>query len=207
MSRNFLKPNSNKTEAWLISSKSIITILQYTPAPTIIVNRFLSPQVKSLLVILDSTLSFAPNIQNITLTALICHIPDSLLQCPIVPSKLFHRLQIIPNSATQIITCSKSLGHINPVLIKLEWLPVQYHWLKKLLLTYKALHNQAPTYLCDLLHTSSPSNTLHPTSSGLLTNPMSRLSTMGTQALSCSGSPTPSYKKKVWHHHIIQVWT
>ena len=72
MSRNFLKLNGNKTEALLIGSKSIITQSQHTPAPPIIVHGFpapFSPQVKSLGVILDSTLSFAPHIQNITRTA------------------------------------------------------------------------------------------------------------------------------------------
>ncbi|KAK0130714.1 hypothetical protein N1851_027808 [Merluccius polli] len=91
--------------------------------------------------------------------------------------QLINRLQIIQNSAARIITCTKSLDHITPVLIQLHWLPGQYRIdYKNLLLPYKALHNQAPTYLCDLLHEYTPSRTLRSTSSGLLPP---RLSTMG----------------------------
>ena len=72
---------------------------------------------------------------------------------------------------------------------------------KNLLLTYKALHNLAPTYLCDLLHEHSPSRTLRSSASGLLTIPTSRLSTMGAQALSCSA-------QRLWNSlppHIRQL--
>ncbi|XP_072251173.1 uncharacterized protein [Leuresthes tenuis] len=49
----------------------------------------------------------------------------------------------------------------------------------KNLLTYKALHNLAPTYLCNLLHKYTSSSTLRSSSSGLVTIPTSRLSTTG----------------------------
>ena len=55
-----------------------------------------------------------------------------------------------------------------------------------LLLTYKALHHLAPTYLCKLLHEYTPSRTLRSTSAGLLTIPTPHLSTMGARAFSCS---------------------
>ncbi|KAL3048075.1 hypothetical protein OYC64_006784 [Pagothenia borchgrevinki] len=72
MSRNFLKLNSSKTEALLIGSKSTLTKSQNTPAPNIIIDGFPIPfaaQVKSLGVILDGSLSFAPHVKNITRTA------------------------------------------------------------------------------------------------------------------------------------------
>ncbi len=73
------------------------------------------------------------------------------------------------------------------VCILAHWLPVQFciHY-KNLLLTYKALHHLAPSYLCDLLQDYSPSRTLRSTSAGLLTIPTSCLSTMGARAFSCS---------------------
>ncbi|KAM4521909.1 uncharacterized protein PAE49_001834 [Odontesthes bonariensis] len=107
-----------------------------------------------------------------------------------LPTKLINRLQIIQNSAARIITGTKSPDHITPVLIQLHWLPVQYriHY-KNLLLTYKALHNLAPTYLSDLLHQHTPSHTLRSTSAELLTIPTSRLKTMGDRAF----GQTPSH--------------
>ena len=58
---------------------------------------------------------------------------------------LIHRLQTVQNTAARIITRTKSSDHITPVLTQLHWLPVQQriHY-KLLLLTFKALHNQAP---------------------------------------------------------------
>uniref|UniRef100_A0A8C5BDZ8 Reverse transcriptase domain-containing protein n=1 Tax=Gadus morhua TaxID=8049 RepID=A0A8C5BDZ8_GADMO len=216
LSRNFLKLNGNKTEALLIGSKSTLTKSQHTPAPLIIIDGFpvpFSSKVKSLGVILDNTLSFAPHIHNITRTAFfhlrnIARLRPSLTQSSAeilvhsfvtsridycnalltgLPTKLINRLQIIQNSAARIITRTKSSDHITPVLIQLHWLPVHYRiQYKTLLLTYKALHNLAPSYLCDLLQEYTPSRSLRSTSAGLLCIPTSRLTSMGARSFSCS---------------------
>uniref|UniRef100_UPI003AAD7030 uncharacterized protein n=1 Tax=Centroberyx gerrardi TaxID=166262 RepID=UPI003AAD7030 len=216
LSRNFLKLNGSKTEALLIGSKTTLSKAQNTEALKIIIDGFpvpLSSQVKSLGVILDNTLSFAPHIKNITRTAFfhlrnISRLRPSLSQsstevlvhafvtsridyCNAVlsglPTKLLNRLQIIQNSAARIITRTKSSDHITPILIQLHWLPVQYRIdYKNLLLTFKALHNLAPTYLSDLLQDYIPSRSLRSSSAGLLTIPTSRLSTMGARAFSCT---------------------
>ena len=87
-----------------------------------------------------------------------------------------------------IITSTKSPDHINPILVRLHWLPVQHRTdLKTLLLTDKAPHNVAPTYLPDLLQEDRPCRSLrHPQL--VFTVPTSRLSTVGARALSTVGA-------------------
>ena len=86
-----------------------------------------------------------------------------------LPTKLLNRLQIIYNSAARIITITKPSDHITPILIQLHWLPVQYRSnYKNLVLTFKVLHNLAPTCLSDLLQDYTPSCSLRSSSAGLL---------------------------------------
>ncbi|MGL5119001.1 MAG: hypothetical protein ACRC7H_07275, partial [Plesiomonas shigelloides] len=69
LSANFLKVNGNKTEALLVGNRSVVSkskCLSFYVDNTAICP---SSQVKSLGVIMDSTLSFKPQMNNITLTA------------------------------------------------------------------------------------------------------------------------------------------
>ncbi|KAF7656517.1 hypothetical protein LDENG_00040330, partial [Lucifuga dentata] len=196
---NFLKLNGNKSKVLLIGSKSSLS----KAPPSISIDDCpiqISSQVKCLGTILDSTLSFIPQINNISHTAFfhfrnIARLHPSLSQhntqiliyalvtshlnyCNAIlsgfPNKLL-RLQITQNSATKIITRTKSSDHINPSLIQLHWLPVQ-QWInyKLLLLTFKTLHNLAPLYLSELLHPYTLSHSLR---SLQLSIPTFRLST------------------------------
>ena len=62
------------------------------------------------------------------------------------------KLQRIQNAAARVILRRGKYDHITPTLGKLHWLPVQYRILYKIIIiTYKALHAQAPSYLSTLL--------------------------------------------------------
>lgn len=63
-----------------------------------------------------------------------------------------HKVKLFPSELINAHLLAHSHVHIIPLLLNLHWLPVPYPFkLKILLLTHKALHNQAPFYLKDLL--------------------------------------------------------
>lgn len=59
-----------------------------------------------------------------------------------------HRLQLVQNSASRLLTGTKKREHITPVLASLHWLPVRFRIdFKILLLVFKILNGMAPPYL------------------------------------------------------------
>ena len=93
------------------------------------------------------------------------------------------------NAAARLITRSRKCDHITPILLDLHWLPVSGRIkFKILLLTFKALHQQSPTYIQDHITRYLPSRSLR-SSSTLSVNPVSfNLKTDGSRAFSVSAS-------------------
>ena len=85
------------------------------------------------------------------------------------PDKAPNKLQLVLNTAARIFTRTPKFDHISPALASLHCLPVKARAdFKVLLLTYKALHGRAPTYLSDLVLPYIPTRTLWSQDTGLL---------------------------------------
>ena len=50
-----------------------------------------------------------------------------------------------------MLTRTRKFDHITPVLKSLHWLPIRSRIKYKLLLTWKALHDMAPSYISELI--------------------------------------------------------
>ena len=69
-----------------------------------------------------------------------------------VPKNVIKKLQSLQNAAARLITRSRKCDHITPILFDPHWLPVSERIKFKIpLLTFKALHQQSPTYIQDLI--------------------------------------------------------
>ena len=69
-----------------------------------------------------------------------------------VPKNIIKKLQSVQNAAGRQITRPRKCDYITPILFDLHWLPVSEQInFKILLLTFKALHQQSPTYIQDLI--------------------------------------------------------
>jgi len=73
--------------------------------------------------------------------------------------------------------------HISQVLASLHWLSVKFRIEFKILLTHKALNDQAPSYLKDLIVRYFPNTALRSQTAGLLVVPRVSKSRMGGRAL------------------------
>ncbi|KAK0146594.1 hypothetical protein N1851_014100 [Merluccius polli] len=166
-------------------------------------------QVRNLGVLIDSDLIFSSHIKSITKTAFyqlknisrvkgfmsqtdqekLIHafISSRLDYCngllTGLPQKSIKQLQLIQNAAARVLTRTKRLEHITPVLKSLHWLTVSYRIDFKVLL-YKSLNGLGPEYMNDILVEYKPSRALRSTDSGQIVEP--RVQTKhGEAAFSC----------------------
>ncbi|KAI3352067.1 hypothetical protein L3Q82_020882 [Scortum barcoo] len=101
------------------------------------------------------------------------------------PNKSLKTLQLVQNAAARVLTRTRKRDHITPVLASLHWLPVKFRVdFKILLLTYKALHGLAPSYLNELITPYQPTRVLRSQNAGLLVVPRVSRSSLGGRAFS-----------------------
>ena len=102
-----------------------------------------------------------------------------------LPKCSIDKVQSIQNAAARLVTLSRKHDRITPLLKNLHWLPVTERIkYKVLLLTFKALHHQAPLYINDMITIYKPSRLLRSSNSLLLKNPSYNLKTYGGRSFS-----------------------
>ena len=100
-----------------------------------------------------------------------------------LPTILIKRMQRVQNAASRVIAKAGRRDHISPILFKLHWLPVEFRIKYKiLLLTYRALHGLAPTYITELLVPYTPPRTLRSRTEQLLVVQKYRLKNFGARS-------------------------
>ena len=226
MNLNFLKLNEDKTEILLVGSKTNREMIKNHLGN---LTQWTKNTVTSLGVVLDPDLNFRAHINKVLKSALfhlrnIAKVRSFLNQkdaeklihafifsrldyCNAVltglPKGMIYKLQLIENSAARLLTRTRRREHITPVLASLHWLPVRYRIdFKIILITYKALHGQAPTYIKDMLtHHHLPINT-RSADTGLLKIPRSKKinNRIGNAAFI-------NYAPKVWNNLPTDIRT
>jgi hypothetical protein len=105
-----------------------------------------------------------------------------------LPDYQIQRLQRVQNTAARILTRVKKHEHISPIIRSLHWLPVSKRIdFKILTLVFKCLHNDAPTYLQELIQPYQSGRSLRSSDKLLLKVPKTRLKSFGDRAFSKAG--------------------
>ena len=213
MDRHFLKLNQDKTEILLITPKNQQT--PNVPPLTIGTSNILpSHHARNIGVIMDSHATMERHINSVcrgayfhlrniakiktclTKTALQdvtrALITTKLDYCNSIlyglPKYLTLKLQRVQNSAARMIMNIRKRDHITPVLQRLHWLPVhQRIKFKILVLVHKALMENNPSYLQDLLQRYIPNRSLRSAGANLLVVPHSKSKLYHDRAFSFAG--------------------
>ena len=77
------------------------------------------------------------------------------------PKCILKRLQSVLNRAARLIHLTSRYEHVTPLLIQLHWLPIEQRITFKIaVITFKALHGAAPSYITDLIKPYTPGRLL-----------------------------------------------
>ena len=116
-----------------------------------------------------------------------------------LPKYLIEKVQLVQNCAARLVVGRHKYDHSSPVLKPLHWLPVEDRIVFKiLLLTYKALNNQAPFYIRDMLDIYVPARKLRLSSKCLLKVPISNIKSYGDRAFSVAAP-------KLWNQLPLNI--
>ena len=77
------------------------------------------------------------------------------------PKCILKRLQSVLNSAARLIHLTSRYERVTPLLIQLQWLPIEQRITFKIaVITFKALHGAAPSYITDFVKPYTPGRLL-----------------------------------------------
>ena len=104
-----------------------------------------------------------------------------------LPQTSTHKLQLAENAAARVISRTPRHQHITPILNELNWLPVTKRCqLKILVLTFKVLQGQAPTYICEMFQWYTPARPLRSSSTTSLVPNRNKTVRYGKQLIDTS---------------------
>ena len=105
-----------------------------------------------------------------------------------LPDKEINKLQHVQNAAARLVAGAKKQEHITPVSQTLHWLPIRARIdFRILLITYKALNNQAPIYISELITPYRPSRSLRSSNKNLLITPRFHTQSYGECSFAVAG--------------------
>ena len=215
MTHHRLQLNDDKTEVLVITTLSSAS--KHSVTDVVIGDSILQPTAvaRNIGVMFDSELSMKSQVSKLCKVAYfhlhqICSIRDCLTQHATellvhsfvisrldyrngllhgVPDRLLDKLQRVQNVAARIVVRASRYDHITCILETLHWLPVRYCIeYKVVLMTFKALHLLAPSYIADLLQFYQPCRTLRSSSDSLLIVCSAHLCHYGDRAF-CIAAP------------------
>ena len=206
LTRNMLKLNEEKTEVILFTSKHGLKSLSNMTVTVGEQQQLQSSSVRDLGVIYDQHLNMSQHVRSVcrtgyyhlrnigrirryltqdaTKTLVHALVTSRLDYCNSLlyglPANHLAKMQRLQNACARVITRTGRRSHITPVLKELHWLPVHRRIEYKILShTYRAIHNQSPVYLSDLLSVYRPTRSLRSESTIMLTVPRTRTVTYG----------------------------
>ena len=212
MQQNKLKLNDSKTELLHATSKHKVSEV----FPSVSIGESKSnpvAKVRNLGVILDKNFTMTDHIHHVTKTAshhiwkigkirkmldrksteTLVHafVTSRLDYCNSLliglPSHLIKQLQRIQNTAARVVTKTKKFDHVSHIMRDLHWLPVRDRIVYKvLILTFKALHGEAPNYISNMVIRYVPPRNLRSSSKNQLEVPKVKTKLYGERAFAAA---------------------
>ena len=210
MASNYLKLNDDKTEVLVIGSCHDIKS-KVKPFKIKIGDHEIEPthEARNIGVVFDANLSMAPHVSKMS-KSLWYHLyniskirqfldrksVESLVHALLtskmdfcntllfnIPNLHLKPLERIQKAAARMILQQSKYDDAFPLMKQLHWLPIRQRIIYKILiLSFKALHNQAPVYISDLISPYNPTRALRSADKSYLTPFTTKKTTYGDRS-------------------------